>query len=89
VPSAPLSGVENDVRLALELAPFEALLKSAEQLVADTQAQADSEAWEAFLTYYGALAALAKNTPELALELKPVVDFMAVGKRKRPPEPQG
>lgn len=89
VPTAPLAGVENDRRLALELAPFGALLGSAEQLVADTQAQAESEAWEAFLTYYGALVAMSKNIPELALELKPVIEFMAHGKRKRPPEPQG
>lgn len=89
VPTVPLAGIENDTRLALELAPFEPLLKSTEQLVADTQAQADSEAWEGFLSYYGALAALSKTIPELAVELKPVIEFMAHGKRKRPPEPQG
>jgi hypothetical protein len=82
IPSAPLLGVENDVRLATELAPLDGALHSALQLVADTEAQAQSEYWQGFLAYYGALAAMAVNIPELAVELQPVIDFMATGKRR-------
>lgn len=82
IPATPLDGIANDVRLAAELPPFEAQLASAQRLILDTQAQAQSEYWEGFLAYYGALSAMARSIPELAAELQPVVDFMATGKRQ-------
>ena len=47
--------------------------------------QADSEAWDAFLAYYGVLSSMADRDPELAVELEPVVQFMANGPRQKAP----
>lgn len=50
-------------------------------LAEDTEGQAESEMWEAFLAYYGVLSKMAEQNPTLAVELAPVVDFMA---RRKP-----
>ncbi|MFO0658764.1 MAG: hypothetical protein U0165_02875 [Polyangiaceae bacterium] len=86
IPSAPLQGIENDRRLAAELLPFSTELTAAQQLVDDTISEAQSESWEAFLAYYGALVGMSGGIPELAVELAPVVDFMSTGKRTKKAE---
>ena len=53
------------------------------QLAEDTGTQAGSEAWEAFLAYYGVLSSMGERMPDLAAELQTVVDFMAIGPRKK------
>ncbi|MDI1449737.1 hypothetical protein [Polyangium sp. 6x1] len=79
----PLTGLENDLALAKQLQPIEEELRVALQLAEDTGMQAGSEAWEAFLAYYGVLSSMGERMPDLAAELQSVVDFMATGPRKK------
>lgn len=79
----PLEGVSADLTLAAQLQPVEDELRVALQTAEDTGAQAASEAWEAFLAYYGVLSAMGQRDPGLAAELSTVVDFMAHGPRKK------
>ncbi|MBK9259399.1 MAG: hypothetical protein IPM54_06130 [Polyangiaceae bacterium] len=69
--------------LASQYQPIEDELRVALQIAEDTGTQAGSEAWEAFLAYYGVLSSMAQRMPDLAAELQPVVDFMATGPRKK------
>ncbi|MDI1475080.1 hypothetical protein [Polyangium sp. y55x31] len=81
----PLAGLENDLALAKQLQPIEEEVRVALQLAEDTGLQAGSEAWEAFLAYYGVLSSMGERIPDLAAELQSVVDFMAIGPRKKTP----
>jgi hypothetical protein len=81
----PLDGMANDLALAKQFQPFEDELRTALTLAEDTGSQAESEAWEAFLAYYGVLSSMAERSPELAAELQTVVEFMATGPRKKAP----
>jgi len=83
----PLDGMANDLALAKQLQPVEDELRVGLQLVEDTGTQAASEAWEAFLAYYGVLSSMAGRSADLAAELQSVVDFMATGPRKKPATP--
>ena len=87
----PLDGMANDLALAKQFSPIEDELRVALQLAEDTATQAGSEAWEAFLAYYGVLSSMADRSPDLAAELSTVVDFMATGPRakKAPAPPKG
>ncbi|EYF00522.1 hypothetical protein [Chondromyces apiculatus] len=78
----PLAGMMNDLDLRTRLHPLSDLFRSGLALAEHTQAQAESEMWEAFFGYYRVLTRMAEQNPKLALELKPVTDFMA---RRRPP----
>jgi hypothetical protein len=88
----PLAGLADDVALSKQFLTFEHELRAALQLVEETGLQADAEAWEAFLAYYGVLSSMADRDPGLAAELAPVVEFMAHGPRAKkavpaPPAP--
>lgn len=83
----PLDGMADDLALAKQFQPIEDELRAALQLAEDTGTQAESEAWEAFLAYYGVLSSMAERMPDLAAELQTVVDFMATGPRKKGPPP--
>lgn len=85
IKSIPLQGMSNDMELAKQLQPIEDELRTALQVAEDTSMQANSEAWEAFLAYYGVLSSMAERSPDLAAELQTVVDFMATGPRKAGP----
>jgi hypothetical protein len=87
----PLEGLQDDLDLSKQFVVFEHDLRAALQLVEDTGLQADAEAWEAFLAYYGVLSSMADRDPGLAAELAPVVEFMATGPRakKGPAAPEG
>jgi len=85
IKNIPLAGMAGDLALAKQLQPVEDELRAGLQLVEDTGTQADSEAWEAFLAYYGVLSSMADRSPDLAAELQTVIDFMATGPRKKPP----
>ncbi|EYF08668.1 hypothetical protein [Chondromyces apiculatus] len=78
----PLAGMMNDLDLRMRLHPLADLFRSGLVLAEDTAAQASSEMWEAFLGYYGVLTKMGEQNPKLALELKPVTEFMA---KRRPP----
>jgi len=79
----PLAGMADDLALATQFQPFENELRTGLQFAEDTGTQAGSEAWEAFLAYYGVLSSMAERSPDLAAELQTVVDFMALGPRKK------
>ena len=81
----PVAGVEADYNLAHLLPPVVQQTSVLDQLVLDTQGQAESEYWQGFLVYYGILTEMAKRIPALEVELKPVKDFMA--RRRTPPTP--
>ena len=83
----PLEGMANDLALSKQFQPFEDELRTGLQLVEDTGTQAGSEAWEAFLAYYGVLSSMADRSADIAAELATVVDFMATGPRKKAPAP--
>lgn len=80
VPGVDRSSMLNDVRLTQVLQPIGARLERAMQLVQDTTMQADTEAWQAFLAYYGVLSSLASRIPDVEGALAPVVDYMKVSK---------
>ncbi len=83
LPNIPLAGMDADLAVARQFQPIEDELRAGLQLAEDTGMQADSEAWEAFLAYYGVLSSMADRMPDLAAEIKPVIDFMATGPRKK------
>jgi hypothetical protein len=83
----PLDGMADDLELAKRFDPFEDEFRRGLTLAEDTGTQAGSEAWEAFLASYGVLSSMADRTPELAAELQPVIDFMAIGRRKKAAPP--
>jgi hypothetical protein len=83
----PLGGMADDLALAKQFQPIEDELRTALQLTEDTGTQAESEAWEAFLAYYGVLSSMAERMPDLEAELQTVTDFMATGPRKKSPPP--
>jgi len=87
IDSIPLQGMQNDLLFYTQLRPFQDELHAAVILADDTAGQAESEAWEAFLAYYGTLCGMAKHQAALAAELQPVIDFMATGPRKKAAEP--
>ncbi len=62
--------------------PLSDLFRAGLVLAEDTEGQAESEMWQAFLAYYGVLCKMAEMNPALAVELQPVIDFMATGKRR-------
>ena len=88
VPGVDRSSMLNDVRLTQVLQPIGAQLERALQLVQDTTMQADTEAWQAFLAYYGVLSSLSSRIPEVEGALQPVVDYMKVGKKHAPEPPK-
>ena len=77
----------NDVRLTQVLQPIAALVERANQLVQDTTMQADTEAWQAFLAYYGVLSSLSGRIPEIEGALAPVVEYMRPNKKPAPEKP--
>jgi hypothetical protein len=77
----PIQGMKDDLALSAMLRAPRASLRAGQHLVGDTLGQAESEAWEAFLAYYGALSGIAKHQAALAAELAPIVDFMSTRPR--------
>ena len=87
VPGVEASSMLNDVRLTQVLQPIAVLVERANQLVQDTTAQADTEAWQAFLAYYGVLSSLSGRIPEIEGALAPVVEYMRPNKKPAPEKP--
>lgn len=81
VPDKPLTGMLADQALRKQLHPLADAARLLLAMVEDTEGQAEHEMWEAFLAYYGVLSSMAARTPELALELAPIKDFMAHARR--------
>jgi len=78
-----LDGMAADLELANQFQPIEDELRTVLTFAEDTGTQAGSEAWEAFLAYYGVLSSMADRDPELAAELEPVIKLMAHGPRQK------
>jgi hypothetical protein len=85
--SISLDGMAADLELAKQFQAIEDEARTVLTFAEDTGIQADSEAWEAFLAYYGVLSSMADRDDELATELEPVVKFMANGPRQQDPPP--
>jgi hypothetical protein len=83
IPGISLQGMAKDMTLRERIHPIVDMLRAALTLAEDTEGQAESEMWEAFLAYYGVLSSMADRLPELSIELEPVVAFMANGKRRK------
>lgn len=88
IENIPLAGMLADLALFTALRPIGDALRSLLQMVDDTTGEAESEAWTAYLAYYGALTGIAKHNATLKAALKPTIDFMATGPRKVPGEPE-
>ena len=78
-----LDGMAADIELAKQFQPIEDELRTVLTLAEDTGTQAGSEAWEAFLAYYGVLSSMAERDPEVAAEIGSVIEFMATGPRQK------
>lgn len=87
IPGIGRDSMLSDVDLSLKLEPFISLLTLCLQLVEDTQAQADAEAWQAFLAYYSVLSTMSAHDPEIAVALSPVVTAMRHTRKKPEPTP--
>jgi hypothetical protein len=76
VNNVPLQGMLNDLAFVKAVRPLAALMARGQKLVADSLLQGNSEYWEAFLAYYGALGNAANHDAGLATELKSLQDQM-------------
>jgi hypothetical protein len=88
LPGLSLESMKADLKVGAAAQKVQDALSNAYQLAADTRLAAYGEAWEAFLGYYAVLSSMASRDPELAQKLQPVVDFMAIGRRKAAPASQ-
>lgn len=87
VPGVEIQDLRNDLRLGQALLPFERNLERALQLVQDTSSQADTEAWQAFLAYYGVLSSLADRNADIESGLSSVVEFMRARRKTETRKP--
>ncbi len=81
LPSYSANQIEVDQKLRNQLPAIIHRLDSLHQLASDTLLTAGSEYWNGFLSYYRVLNAMAQSDPNLAVRMKPVVDFMAKSSR--------
>ena len=65
------------------LRPVHSALKDVITVIDDTEGQAASEAWEAFLAYHATLSGMATRLPTLAAELKEVATFMRTSRPRK------
>jgi hypothetical protein len=80
---APIDGMNADMLLARRIAPLTAAVSALAQTLADTELQAQSEAWQAAVLNYALLGIKARNNAGLGGELASVRQFFAIGKRPR------
>jgi hypothetical protein len=78
-----LDGMKADIEVAAKAQKVEEAATIALQIAADTRYAAQSEAYQAFLAYYGVLSSMADRDPELKKRLAPVVDLLSTGSRKK------
>lgn len=83
LPGIPLQGMQNDLALVRMLRPVHSALRDVLTVIDDTEGQAASEAWEAFLAYYATLSGMATRIPTLAAELKDVATFMRTSRPRK------
>lgn len=79
-------GILDDLRLAKAALNLFNLFTVGQQLAKDTLRQAKSEYWEGTLAIYRVLQALAESNPDLAQQIDPMVQFMALGPQQEEEE---
>lgn len=83
LPGIPLQGMQDDLALVRMLRPVHSALKDVLTVIDDTEGQAESESWDAFLAYYATLSGMATRIPTLAAELKDVQTFMRTWRARK------
>lgn len=85
LPQISVDGMNADLALAQRLRPLANAVEQLSQRLDDTVLEAQSECWWAATAYYTALCRIAGADSSLKAALKPLVDFFATGRRKKPP----
>jgi hypothetical protein len=86
LPGISVENMQADLALVHALAPVAAELETFTAEVDDTVLEAEAECWWAATAFYSSLSRIQATDPKLESELKPVVDFFALGRRKKAPE---
>jgi hypothetical protein len=84
LPQVSIDGMIADLTLAQRLRPLASAVGQLCQRLDDTVLEAQSECWWATTALYTALSRVAGANATLESELKPVVEFFASGRRKKP-----
>ena len=87
VPGIDAKDMHNDLALAALLVPLIAQSERILQLLSDTTLQADGEAWQAFLAFYGVLSSLAPRNADIQNAMAPGQEFMKYKRRTSAPAP--
>jgi hypothetical protein len=82
----PVDDMEKDIKVGDVAYDLEQKLSELNQKAADTRLIAYGEAWQSFLAYYGVLASMASRDHDLAVRLRPVVEFMSAYRTKKAKE---
>ena len=83
LPQITVDGMLADLSLAQRIRPLANAVEQLNQRLSDTVLEAQSECWWAATALYTSLLRVSGGNPVLAAALKPIVEFFAVGKRKR------
>ena len=81
---ADIAKLTKDLTLAQRLRPLASAVEQLSQRLSDTVLEAQSECWWAATAYYTSLCRVADADPVLEAALRPIIDFFAVGRRKKP-----
>lgn len=82
LPGVSHAEMDADLKLARVLSPLASAAERLARLVDDTVLEAQGECWWAATAYYTALARVASTNPGLEGELRDIVEFFALGRRK-------
>ncbi len=83
LPQVSVDGMNADLSLAQRLRPLAGAVEQLSRQLNDTILEAQSECWWATTALYTALSRVAGAKPTLESELRPVVDFFSIGRRRR------
>jgi hypothetical protein len=83
LPNVSVDGMLADLTLAQRIRPLAIAVEQLCRRLDDTVLEAQSECWWATTALYTALSRVAGANAALESELKPVVDFFAIGRRKK------
>lgn len=84
LPQISVDGMLADLTLAQRLRPLASAVDQLSQRLNDTVLEAQSECWWAATAFYSSLCRVAGANPVLEAALRPIIDFFAVGRRKKP-----
>ncbi len=84
LPQASVDGMLADLTLAQRLRPLASAIEQLSKRLDDTVLEAQSECWWTTTALYTALSRVAGANAALEAELKPVIEFFAAGRRKKP-----